>query len=280
MYRNNSVRLGVYDSTNAFSASTDLAIESLYVLDWNKPLTNIGNGSSLVDALNLAASRSRIPMVTIQPVSNPKLTKNPANTLAHIALGKYDSCTKSIADAMNEYGGAAMLRWGPEMDDPNNIGKLDWAVTPDNASDYVRAYQRRTTVYRSYTNNLSDQTFVWSPVGSAYSNVFFPGYSFVDYVGVSVFGWSVYQGPFGSSFANQLGLIYDFVSGYGKPVIAEIGAEIADDQAAWATAAKAAFASFPLLDAAIWYSGRDSFPWVESGPIPNWVTTPDVWNGS
>jgi endoglucanase len=273
-----SVKLGVYDSTNAFGSATDLAIESLYIVDWNKPLSNIGNGMSLVDACNLAASRNRIPSITIQPVSNPKITKNPANTLAHIAAGKYDVKTGAIADAMNEYGGPAQIRWGPEMDDPNNIGKLDWAVTPGNAADYVHAYQRRTTIYRSYTNSLPGQAFVWSPVGSAYSNAFFPGYSFVDYVGVSVFGWTVYQGPFGSAFSNQFGLIYDFVSPYGKPIIAEIGAEIADDQAAWASAAKAAFAKFPLLDSAIWYSGVDSFPWVENGPIPNWTTTPAVWN--
>ena len=42
------------------------------------------------------------------------------------------------------------------MGDPKNIGRYDWAVPPAQASSYVAAYQRRTSVFRSYTNNLAD----------------------------------------------------------------------------------------------------------------------------
>jgi hypothetical protein len=116
---------GIYDPAGAFDNSTDLGIDSLYVLDWNKPLSDIGNGMSLTAACALSASRSRTPLVTIQPVANPKITKNPANTLSHIAAGLYDANTRAIAASMNAYGGPAYLRWGPEMDDPVISGAMN-----------------------------------------------------------------------------------------------------------------------------------------------------------
>jgi endoglucanase len=268
---------GIYDPAGAFDNSTDLGIDSLYVLDWNKPLSDIGNGMSLTAACALSASRSRTPLVTIQPVANPKITKNPANTLSHIAAGLYDANTRAIAASMNAYGGPAYLRWGPEMDDPDNIGRYEWAVPPEQASDYAAAYRRRTDIYRFYTNNLPGQSFVWSPTPTAFYYLYFPGYSYVDYVGGAVFGWSLYQGASASSFNNQLALIYSQLSSYGKPVMLEIGCEAGDDQATWSSDAKAAFGGYPLLYAAVWYSARDNYPWLVNGPVPDFTATPAVW---
>lgn len=273
-----AIQLGVYDPAKAFDARTDMAIDSWYIVDWNASLDNIGNGMSLTAACNLSASRSRTPMVTVQPVANPKITKNRANLLQHIAAGRYDSNTRNIAAAMKSYGGPAYIRWGPEMDDPSAIGNVDWAVPTAQAPDYIAAYHRRTNVYKSYTNALSGQQFIWSPMGTAYSNLYFPGYSFCDLIGGAVFGWSLYVGDAHAAFRNQMGFVYAYLAGYNLPMIVEIGGEASDDQAAWADGARASFAAFPLLRGAVWYSAPDLFPWVPGGPVPNFTTTPAIWH--
>src|SRR5215469_7904780 len=94
---------GVYDPSGGFDNSTDLGIDAWYISDWNKPLSDIGNGLSLTAACALSASRNRTPFVTIQPVADPKITKNPANLLQHIIAGLYDANTRAIAASMNAY---------------------------------------------------------------------------------------------------------------------------------------------------------------------------------
>jgi hypothetical protein len=96
------------------------------VRDWNGPLTNIdGTGTSLTAACAAVATRNRIPLVTIFPVRNPLVTKNPTNFLEHIAAGFYDSNMRNIAAQMRAYGGPAYHRWAPEMDDPRNVSRFD-----------------------------------------------------------------------------------------------------------------------------------------------------------
>src|SRR5262249_31144794 len=152
----------------------------------------------------------------IQPVADPKITKNPANLLQHIIAGLYDANTRAIAASMNAYGGPAYLRWGPEADAPSAVGPDDWVLGPDNSGSYVASYPRRSTDCASDRNNLDGQYTVWSSIGSANFYLYFPGYDFVDYVSAPVFGWSLYGGDSGSAFNKQLASIYPALSSFGK----------------------------------------------------------------
>jgi beta-mannanase len=124
-----AVTFGVYDTIGNFATTSGIGIDHYFVLDWNKPLTNIGNkAGSLTNACNVSRSRGRTPLVTIQPSHDPKITKSAINTLSDIAAGKYDLPIRALVAALNAYNGPVYLRWGPEMDDPANLGRYDWVV--------------------------------------------------------------------------------------------------------------------------------------------------------
>lgn len=273
-----SVLCGVYDPAGDFAASADMAIDSYYVRDWNQPLVNVdGQGNSLTQLCQNSAANNRVPLVTVYPFNDPKITKNPANLLRDINLGAYDRLMRNICAQMRAYGGPAYFCWAPGMDDPNNIGRFPWAVPVAQAADYASAFQRRIDVYRTYTNQLANQYFVWHPSGNANSYAYFPGQSFCDYVCCSAYGWSFYQSA-GSGFNNVLGQKYGYMSSFNKPIIVETGCEIADDQATWADDMRASYTNFALLYAVCWYSAQDNWPWTPTGPVPNWKTTTDVWH--
>lgn len=217
-------------------------------------------------------------MVTIFPVHDPLITKRRANTLDHIAAGKYDSQMRNIAAQMRAYGGPAYLRWGPGMDDPNNFGRYDWCVPPSQAGVYTEAYQRRHNIYVAYTNSLPNQKFIWSPIGNSDSYLYFPGYSFCDYVGCTAYGWSIYQGQNGSGFYNVLGLKYPYLSHYNLPLFVEMGCEKGDPQGQWADEMRANYANFSLLSGVWWFNGRADAPWTPTGAVPDFSTDSSVWH--
>jgi beta-mannanase len=188
-----AVTFGVYDPLGAFAEKPGIGIDHYFVLDWNKPLTDIGNGAgALTDLCNESRTDGHVPLVTVQPYHDGKITRNAINTLIDIAAGKYDTPIRNIAAALNAYNGPVYMRWGAEMDDPVNFGRYDWAVPPEQAPDYIAAFQRWTDVFRSYTNHLTQKLFVWSPTWGERSGVYWPGYSFADIVGCSLFVWQRY----------------------------------------------------------------------------------------
>jgi len=278
------VTFGVYDTIGNFASTSGIGIDHYFVLDWNAPLTEIGNGAgNLTDLCNASRTKGRTPLVTVQPYRNPKITRNSINTLSDIIAGKYDGRMRDLAAAMNAYNGPCYLRWGAEMDDPVNLGRYDWAVPSENASSYIAAYIRWVNIFRSYTNRLTAKAMLWSPTWGERSGVYWPGNSFADVVGCSLYVWKRYVEQFylqtDDSFALLFGQRYAKLSIYNKPIlIAECGYEAADDQASWIAGLKASLGNFPLLNGIAWSNARDVYPWVPGGPIPNWAVDPALWH--
>jgi beta-mannanase len=271
------VTFGVYDPSGAFAGKPGIGIDHYFTSDWNLPATG------LTALCNASRSAGRVPLVTIPPFHDSKITRNAVNTLSDIAAGKYDANIRNYAAALNAYNGPVFIRWGAEMDDPSNFGKFDWAVPPEQAGQYISAYQRFYSVFSSYTNHLTGKSFLWSPVWGERSSVYWPGNSFADYVGCSLYVWKRYVAQFylqtDDSFALLFGQRYAKLSVYGKSIIiAEMGYEAADDQASWITAMKASLGNFPLLSAAVWSNSRDVYPYVPGGPIPDWTVSPSLWH--
>ena len=267
------VTFGVYDPSGAFAGKSGIGLDHYFVLDWNKPLTDIGNGAGALTALcNASRAAGRVPLVTVQPFADSKITRKAANLLSDIAAGKYDTPIRALAAALNAYNGPVYLRWGAEMDDPANLGRYDWAVPPESAPAYIAAYQRWYSVFASYTNHLTAKHQLWSPVWGERANDYWPGNSFVHHVDCSLYVWHRYVGQVylqtDDSFAALFGQRYAKLSAYGKPIIiAEMGYEHADDQAGWITAMKASLGNFPLLSGAVWSNARDVYPYVPGGPL-------------
>src|SRR5437879_13844273 len=83
---------------------------------------------------------------------------------------------------ITDFRDAVYLRCGHEME--NVTGRYPWAVR--NAELYKNAYRHFVTACRLYTHNIS---YIWSPVGDNGCERYWPGPAFVDFVGLSVFGF-------------------------------------------------------------------------------------------
>src|ERR1700704_3325814 len=111
------VTFGVYDFIGNFASTAGIGIDHYFVLDWNAPLSDIGNGAGDLTALcNASRTKGRTPLVTVMPYADPRITKNAINTLADIVDGRYDVNIRNIAAALRAYNGPCYLRWGAEMD--------------------------------------------------------------------------------------------------------------------------------------------------------------------
>ena len=279
-----SVTFGVYDPSGAFISASGIGIDHYIVFDWNKPVSaDLDTGAALTDSAIASRNAGRIPLVSILPYADPRITKSPARLLPDIAAGKYDAVIRGLASALKSYNGPVYLRWGPSMDDPVGIGRYPWAVPPEKADSYIAAYHRFVDVFRTYSNSLTEKQFLWSPMWGMRSEAYWPGDSFADYVACSMYVWQQYvldiykQTDY--SFANLFGQRYSRLSTYNKPItIAAMGFEKADDQASWVADMKASLDNFPLLSAAVWTNAKDIYPWEPGGPIPDWSIDPALWH--
>jgi cellulose synthase (UDP-forming) len=160
-------------------------------------------------------------------------------------------------------------------------GRYPWATQHD-ATGYIAAYRHFVDKCRRCTNRAY---YVWSPRGDPGLEDFFPGRSYVDYIGVSLYACSgcdssapgrtrpSAQGERTSEFQQWFGDTYRRVKRFDLPVmIAELGVEgTASVQRAWLSDVVGASRQFPLLRAIIYFNAKDT-PGAWAGErVPDWT---------
>ena len=184
----------------AFSSSGTWNGESAFFDDYNGRESLIGRKFDIdnhfyswtnpipTDLERWDLANGRIPLITWQPT----------NGIAPINNGSQDGLITTTASSIKALGRPVFLRWGHEM----NGNWYPWdgthnndPGTTDGPSKYIQAWRRIHDIFvRAGATNV---VWVWEPNNESVPNAswnsfasYYPGDSYVDWVGVDGYNWS------------------------------------------------------------------------------------------
>jgi endoglucanase len=263
----NATKFGAYDPYGDFGAQNGVETEALFLPWEDVDLTTL----SVAD--NYAMERNRKLLITIEPWSWNEGWRLSSDELRRKVLaGDYDANIKAISDVVKTLKSPVIIRWGQEMEDKS--GRFSWSDWP--AQDYISAYKRVAEQFRKDTPTVQ---MMWSPKGIEGLEKYYPGDSYVDLVGLSVFGLQEYDvKAYGAprTFTQALQPGYDRVMQFKKPIwVAELGYEgDANYMQPWIQSATAKDAKFPDLKEVVYFNDRDVHAWPFGLGRPNWRVKP------
>jgi beta-mannanase len=197
----------------------------------------------------------------------------PAYCLANIIAGHFDAYITKWAQDSKAWGHPYFLRFAHEM----NGNWYPWSeqVNGNRAGQYVQAYRHVHDIFSA--QGATNVTWVWSPDvvynGSTPLSELYPGSSYVDWIGMDGYNWSIVQGHQWQSFNQVFGRTYNNILNMstGKPLmVAETAsAEIGGNKAAWILNAYDSQIPhvFPAIRAVIWFNETKETDWrIESSP--------------
>jgi glycosyl hydrolase family 26 len=192
------------------------------------------------------------PMVTWEPYDQ---------SLSGIANGNYDSYLLKSARIARSWGGELMIRFAHEM---NGY----WYPWTDSPSAYVAAWRHIVTVFREV--GATNVRWVWAPnvdrTGSMPFSAYFPGESWVDYIGLDGYNWGATPGNRWSSLKKVFASSYTEITQLSaKPLfITETSSsEVGGDKAAWIRTGFMATIpqTFPRVVGVIWFNMNKEDKW-------------------
>ncbi|HEY1454762.1 MAG TPA: glycosyl hydrolase [Roseiarcus sp.] len=262
------LQYGVYDPDERFADSNRLAVEHIFV-HWQPH-----DVARIRGAHTRASSRNRWLMVTIEPW--PAHGRAAETLFSDIVAGLYDPDIASVCSALGALGQGVFIRWAQEMEDPT--GRYPWAT--GNAEGFVATYRYFVDHCRPWSHGRF--FFVWSPKGLRQMADYFPGPSYVDYVGVSLYAlerWDIAHFGKPRDFNAAFGEVYGFASQFKKPImIAELGVQgSASYRDLWFSELARAKYSFPLLRIAVYFDAKEPWPWPDGFGNPDWRIDTSDW---
>lgn len=258
-----TIPFGAYDPSGDFSEERDFLIEHVF-LPWEDVAL-----ASLVQADRYAAARNRALLLTLEPWTWSRSERNtPENLQAGIYRGDYDATIKATCDVIGTLKSPVTLRWGHEMDKKN--GPFIWSGW--SAPDYIRAYRRVTDICRASAPKIN---LMWSPLGDAGMQAYYPGDAYVDLIGLSVFGLQAWDRALykrDRSFAEILRPRYARAVAFGKPVVvAELGySGSAEYVQAWDAQVRSMAKDFPDLVGVVYFNHPEVHAWPGGFGLPDW----------
>lgn len=254
---------GAYDPGGDFSADTALTIEHVF-LPWEDVAL-----ASLQDADVYALERKRALLITIEPWTWTRDERNTAEFLFNgIRDGYYDSNMRSICQVIATLQSPVSVRWGHEMETED--GQFIWSAwEPEN---YISSYKRMIDICRAEAPKIN---VVWSPIGQKNAKDYYPGDTYVDLVGLSIFGYEAWEKAIlggARTYSDLLTERYDNVKDLGKPVVvAELGyTGTAEYVASWEAEVRAARPDLPQLVGVVYFDQAEVYPWPDNFPQPDW----------
>jgi len=186
-------------------------------------LVNINNYQPIIVSGDAAGLQ-----LTWQPCTTFSTEGTDASTIGLIASGSFDSYITNEADVMRNAGYPIIIRFGPEM---NGI----WAAWGNNNVTFVNAWQTMVNIFRQ--QNATNVKFFFCPdyvntPSSRQFQYYYPGDSFVDYVGIDMYAINgYYENPYNQ--LNDQGSGSSVYATYSnKPfMIGEFGTQETNDSA-------------------------------------------------
>jgi endoglucanase len=259
-------RLGIYDPHHQFASSASFQMEHVFI-PWQA-----FDVASLRNTIASAAEAKRDLMVTVEPYTLAVDWRAGSQRLfKDIVAGQFDEQIDRICRELSAAQNEVYVRWGHEMEDPSR--RYPWARK--DAAGYVRAYRYFVTRCRT---KLPSARFVWSPKGSVGIAAYFPGKSYVDAVGVAIWGLQAYDEDVHGrdvSYREALRGRYQAVAIYGRPIIvAEVGASGSDVyRQNWYTeifSTDAYRTEFPEVSAVVYFNDKEPYHWPAGYGSPDW----------
>src|SRR5258708_21984243 len=205
--------MGVFDPNHTFADANNIAVEHVFIswLDDNR--------AALTDTSSYTRAKNRWLMVTLEPFPTKQPIGNAA-LLREIEAGRYDSQIDNVCGDLASLQSPIFVRWGHEMDAVTE--RYPWAHA--DGTSFVNAYRHFVDRCRQHSDRF---LYVWSPRGDRGLGSYYPGKSYVDYVGLSVYSLPEAElATYGRirSFKENFGEKYNRVKEFDQPVmIAELG---------------------------------------------------------
>ncbi len=230
-----------YSSARSFTAATGVRPNVVsYYSGWLEPFQASFAGT--------AARSGAVPLVQIDP---------DRVSIAAIAAGRYDVYLRSYAAAVHRYGHPVILSFGHEM----NGYWYSWADTHTAPATFVAAWRHIVNVFRAAgTRNVTwlwTINVFWSQAGVSAPRPWWPGGSYVTWVGVDGYYYST-----ATSFSSLFGPTIASVRGWTKKpiLIAETSATPAAGQPAKIADLFAGIRLYRLLGF-VWFDNETNRDW-------------------
>lgn len=260
--------IGVYDPEKSFASSTSIALEHVFV-QWN-----VYSAFDTENDIKNIIHTKRWPLVTIEPF--PRDGKDAGMVLSDVVSGEYDNTIKNLCGIFSKVKHPVFVRWGHEMEVVN--GRYPWAT--NDFQSFISAYRHFVTSCRA---EYKDIYFVWSPAGDRRLIQYWPGAEYVDYVGLSVYEYPLWDESYYGhirTFQEIFSEKYAEVRIFEKPIlIAEFGVTSSPQfQKEWLQDAYRVFNEYPLLKTVIYFNSKDhEGVWGKDVPTPDWRVDPQVF---
>jgi beta-mannanase len=241
----NMLAFGAYDPEGSLDGL--LQIEHSFVV-WFLP-------EDLTKAVESARRSQCFPLISLEPW--PLLINNltAESLLEDINNGKYDDYIYKDAKVIKSQSPQEVLiRWGHEME---LSGLYPWSQ--NDPEIYISAYRRVVDIFRK--EGVENVCWIWSPGGNSNAEEFYPGDSYVDYVGVTILADERWDKEAGfdpvRSFKTLLSEKYRLTEEFNKPlIVAEVGISMVDvsKKKLWLKNAMSSFSDFPKLTAFVYFN--------------------------
>lgn len=220
------------------------------------------------DWLDAVAASGAVPMISWEPWRKPdgsvSAPTQHRGVTKQIASGKYDAYIRKWARDAVAYGKPMVIRFMHEM----NGTWYPWSpgINGNSARSFKAAWRHTHDIFvKEGATNVSwvfsvDSLAGGTPTSRAKFNTYYPGSTYVDWVGLSGFNWE--QKRYGTflTYDHVFRPTYNVVKGFGKPLmLTEIGTAAGDKKRApgWVRDALSSTpARFPLVKALVWYDAR------------------------
>jgi hypothetical protein len=174
-----------------------------------------------------------------------------------IAAGRYDALIRARALQLKALHRPVLLRWFAEMDLP---GSRADAISP---ASYVAAWRHMHRIFASV--GATNVRWVWcpsaSPFGTGVAKAYYPGKSYVDWIGADGYNWAPERpDTTWRSFEQIFAAFYTWGLPTGKPMlVGEFGSieGAPGAKAAWFTQADRALRTlFPAVRAVVYFNSE------------------------
>ncbi len=183
--------------------------------------------------------------------AEPMLNWDPSGiSIAAIATGSYDQYIRTWAQGVAAYGKPVLIRFAQEM----NGSWYSWSK--DGPAEYVAAWRRIVTIFqRAGAHNAR---FIWSPDGLIGEPSerwrrgvvqWYPGSSYVNYVGISMIAFHSDVGYGQAYFFDRLAFLHHT---YDKPMVVAEMKVTRSQRYPWLSSLRASLAERPWVRMVLW----------------------------
>jgi cellulose synthase (UDP-forming) len=210
------VTFGAYDPTGQLNGLSGL--DHLFI-SWE----DNASGGVPVDQIDQSYANGVPVLLSVEPW--PLDGRSQSTLLGDIAGGSYDTVIQNMAHTVRSLHQPILLRFGHEMDMTN---LYPWAQGDPAA--YIAAYRHVVDIFRA--DEVTNVLWVWSPGGEIDAPSYYPGDSYVDYVGTTILEYTLWETDLAHvetprPLSELISEKYRLVEQFHKPIIlAEVGVDL------------------------------------------------------